>query len=54
MFVQVLGPDKGELNEMHQRVLKANGNLVPLCTLRSIHMSELHSKTDVKKHGRFD
>eukprot|EP00957_Ditylum_brightwellii_P042611 3226457-Ditylum_brightwellii.AAC.1 len=40
----VLGPAKGEGNEMEQWVLKGNGNVVPRLTLRSLKVEELNSK----------
>jgi hypothetical protein len=46
---RVLGPAKGEGNEMAQWILKANGNVVPRRTLRSLNTAELHSPTEAKK-----
>ena len=50
----ILGPAKGEGNEMAQWVLKANGNVVPQCTARPLTVAETHSTTELKKRGTFD
>ena len=49
---KILGPATGEGNEMAQWVLKANGNVVPRRTARSLHVDELHSPQEVKKRER--
>jgi hypothetical protein len=51
---RVLGPAKGEGNEMAQWLLKANGNVVPRRTSRPLHIAELHSPTEAKKRETFD
>jgi hypothetical protein len=51
---KILGPATGEGNEMSQWVLKANGNVVPCRTARSLHVDELHSPQEVKKREIFD
>jgi hypothetical protein len=51
---RVLGPAKGEGNEMAQWILKANGNVVPRRTLRSLNTAELHSRTEAKKRTIYD
>jgi hypothetical protein len=51
---RVLGPAKGEGNEMAQWVLKANGNVVPRPTLRFLNTAELHSPTEAKKRSIYD
>ena len=51
---RVLGPLKGEGNEMAQWILKANGNVVPWRSPRPLTMAELHSPTELKKREVFD
>jgi hypothetical protein len=51
---RVLGPAKGEGNDMAQWILKANGNVVPRRTLRPLNTAELHSNTEAKKRKIFD
>ena len=51
---RILGPAKGEGNEMAQWVLKANGNVVPRRTARPLTVAENHSATELKKRGTFD
>ena len=51
---RILGPAKGEGNEMAQWVLKANGNVVPRRTARPLTVAETHSTTELKKRGTFD
>jgi hypothetical protein len=51
---RVLGPAKGEGNDMAQWILKANGNVVPRRTLRPLNTAELHSSTEVKKRQIYD
>lgn len=51
---RVLGPAKGEGNEMAQWILKANGNVVPRRSPRKLTVAELHSETEAKKRKVFD
>jgi hypothetical protein len=51
---RVLGPAKGEGNDMAQWILKANGNVVPRRTLRPLNTAELHSVTEAKKRQVYD
>ena len=51
---KVLGPAKGEGNEMAQWVLKANGQVVPRRSIRPLHTAEIHSPTEIKKREVFD
>ena len=51
---RVLGPAKGEGNEMAQWVLKANGRVVPRRTLRPLQVSEIHSPVEIGKRKVFD
>ena len=51
---QVLGPARGEGNEMAQRVLKANGRVVPRQSLRPLTTTERHSPVEGKEHNVFD
>lgn len=51
---RVLGPARGEGNEMSQWILKGNGNVVPRRSLRPLNTSELHSPTEQKKRDVFD
>jgi hypothetical protein len=51
---RVLGPAKGEGNEMAQWILKANGNVVPRRSSRPLKVDELHSATEIKKRAIFD
>ena len=51
---RILGPAKGEGNEMAQWVLKANGNVVPRHTARPLTVAETHSTMELKKRGTFD
>ena len=41
---RVLGPEKGEGNEMAQWTLKANRNVVPRQTCRQLNVKERHSE----------
>eukprot|EP00957_Ditylum_brightwellii_P119670 9130569-Ditylum_brightwellii.AAC.1 len=50
----VLGPEKGEGNELAQWVLKGNGNGVPHQTLRLLKVEELNSKTETRSCNLFD
>jgi hypothetical protein len=51
---QVLGPAKGEGNEMAQWMLKANGNVVPRRSSRPLKVDEIHSDTELEKRAMFD
>ena len=51
---RVLGPSRGEGNEMSQWVLKSNGKVVPRRTLRPLKPEELRSETETKKRNLFD
>jgi hypothetical protein len=51
---RVLGPAKGEGNEMAQWILKANGNAVPRRSSRPLKVDEIHSATELKKRTIFD
>eukprot|EP00957_Ditylum_brightwellii_P097231 7405187-Ditylum_brightwellii.AAC.1 len=46
---RVLGPARGEGNEMAQWVLKANGKVVPRRTCRLLHTDETHSEQEKKQ-----
>ena len=50
---RVLGPAKGEGNEMAQWILKSNGNVVPRRSLRPLTVSETASETEQKKRETF-
>ena len=54
MLGRVLGPAKGEGNEMAQWILKANGSVVPRRSSRPLKVDELHSPTEIKKRLIFD
>ena len=51
---RVLGPARGEGNEMAQWILKANGRVVPRRSPRPLTTAELHSPTEAKKRQVFD
>ena len=46
---RVLGPAKGEGNEMAQWILKPNGNMVPRRTARPLKPEEIHSEQEREK-----
>ena len=50
----VLGPARGVGNEMVQWILKANGQVVPCCSVRPLHPGELTSPSEQSKHQSFD
>ena len=50
----VLGPARGEGNELSQWVLKSNGNVVPCQTVRVLQLAELHSDTEKRKRDIID
>ena len=51
---RVLGPARGEGNELSQWVLKSNGNVVPRRTVRALQLAEVHSNTEKRKWDIFD
>ena len=51
---RILGPTKGEGNEMAQWVLKANGNVVPRRTVRPLQVAEMHNETVKTQQQVFD
>eukprot|EP00957_Ditylum_brightwellii_P153292 11666384-Ditylum_brightwellii.AAC.1 len=51
---RILGPAKGEGNEMAQWVLKGNSNVVPCRTLRLLKVEELNSETEIRSCNLFD
>jgi hypothetical protein len=51
---RVLGPAKGEGNEMAQWILKANGNVVLRRRHRPLKTEEAHSEQERMKHKVFD
>ena len=51
---RVLGPARGEGNEMCQWVLKGNGKVVPRRSVRPLNPSEIHSEVEIKKRQVFD
>jgi hypothetical protein len=51
---RTLGPAKGEGNEMAQWCLKANGNVAPRRTVRSLTPDELASETEIQKSVTFN
>ena len=50
---RVLGPAKGEGNELSQWILKANGRVVPRRTCRPLNISKINSPTEIKKREVF-
>jgi hypothetical protein len=51
---RVLGPRKGAGNEMAQRILKANGKVVPRRSSCPLKVDEIHLPTEIKKRDVFD
>jgi hypothetical protein len=51
---RVLGPAKGEGNEMAQWILKPNGNVIPRRTSRPLTVAEKHSDTELGLRKAFD
>lgn len=51
---RVLGPARGEGNEMCQNILRANGTVVPRRSVRPLQTAELHSESEIKKRQIFD
>ena len=54
ILCRVLGPSKGEGNEMSQWVLKSNGQVVPRRTVRPLHIDEINSDALKKMRESFD
>jgi hypothetical protein len=52
--LRVLGPVRGEGNEMAQWTLKANGSVVPRRSLRPLKPKELRSDTETSRRILFD
>ena len=46
---RVLGPVRGEGNEMCQWALKGNGKVVPRRSVRSLNDAEIHSLMEIEK-----
>jgi hypothetical protein len=51
---RVLGPARGEGNEMCQWVWKGNGKVVPRRSVRPLNPSEIHSEVEIKRRNVFD
>jgi hypothetical protein len=51
---RVLGPARGEGNEMCQWILKANGNVVPRRSHRALTVAEIHNPIEQRKRKVFD
>jgi hypothetical protein len=51
---RVLGPARGEGNEMCQWVLKGNVKVVPRRSVRPLNPSEIHSEVEIQKRKVFD
>ena len=51
---RVHGPAHGEGNEMCQWVLKANGKVMPRCTVQPLQTAEIHSPVQIKLCHDFD
>jgi hypothetical protein len=51
---RVLGPARGEGNEMCQWVLKGNGKDVPRRSARPLNPAEIHSEVEIKKRKVID
>lgn len=51
---RILGPARGEGNEMAQWILKANGNVVPRRSHRPLNTAEIHSEIEIRKRKIFD
>eukprot|EP00957_Ditylum_brightwellii_P122404 9333716-Ditylum_brightwellii.AAC.2 len=54
MLGHVLGPAKGEGNEMAQWIMKGNGNVVLHQTLRLLNLEKLKSKIKIRSYNLFD
>ena len=51
---RILGPARGEGNELPQWVLKSNDNVVPRQTIQALQLAELYSDTEKWKCDIFD
>jgi hypothetical protein len=51
---RVVGPARGEGNEMCQWVLKGNGKVVSTRSVRPVNPLEIHSEVEIKKRQVFD
>ena len=51
---RVLGPVRGEGNEMALWIIKANGNVVPCRSSRPLKVEEVHSGEELNKSNIFD
>ena len=51
---RILGPARGEGNEMAQWVLKADGNVVPRCSIQPLQTAEIYIDSEKKKRELFD
>jgi Reverse transcriptase (RNA-dependent DNA polymerase) len=51
---RVLGPARGEGNEMCQWILKANGKVVPRRSMRPLTIAEIHSPIELKRQQVFN
>ena len=51
---RVLGPARGEGNEMAQWILKAKGDIVPRRSHRPLQVAKINSPTKAKKRKWFD
>jgi hypothetical protein len=51
---RVLGPARGEGNEMAQWILKANGNVIPRRSSRPLKVDEIHSPEEIKRREVFN
>ena len=54
MLGRVLGPPRGEGNELLQWILKSNSNVVPHRTIWALQLAVLHSDTEKRKRDIFD
>ena len=51
---RVLGPARGQGNEMCQWILKSNGKVVPRRSLRPLTTAELHSPIEIQRRKVFE
>ena len=54
MLGRVLGPAKGDGNEMAQWILKSNGRVIPRRTCHPLNIAEKNSETEKAKQSVFD
>ena len=54
MLGRVLGPAKGDRNEMARWILKASGRVIPHRTSQTLKVDEIHSEMELKKREIFD